>query len=101
MYEDEFSIRDEIVHEEITGIFLPLKTSRGFNTSIQHKKLLKIHPSQRTNWMNLDLSILDSKIPVQPPKTAIRLLTETPPDLFKILRDRKKKRLKNTLPRNY
>ena len=89
MYEDEFEIREEVVHEEIAGIILPPKKSIGFNMSITHDKLFKIHQSQRSDWFALDLSILDIKTPIQPPKTAIRLLTETPPDLFKILRDRK------------
>jgi hypothetical protein len=95
MYEDEFSIREEIGYEELTGLILPLKKGSGFNISISNDKLLKIHPSQRKEWFRLDLSILDIKTPMQPPKTAIRLLTETAPDLFKILRDRKEKRLKN------
>ena len=89
MYEDEFEIREEVVHDEIAGIILPPKKSIGFNMSITYEKLFRIHPTQRDDWFRLDLSILDIETPIQPPKTAIRLLTETPPDLFKILKDRK------------
>jgi len=40
MYEDEFSIRDEVVHEEIAGILLPLKKGSGFNMSISNDLMI-------------------------------------------------------------
>jgi hypothetical protein len=92
MYEDQFEIREEVFFDDFTGKILHPKKSRGFNSSITRENLLKIHPSQRNQWFRLDLSIFDIKIPVLPPKTAWGMLTETPPDLFKILKDKAIKR---------
>ena len=95
MYEEEFEIREEVVHDDFYGVILPPRKEHGINLRITHEDLQKIHYSQRDEWFNLDLTLLDTKIPILPDKTPLRKLSETPPDLFKILRDRKKKSLKN------
>ena len=95
MYEDEFTPKYPIEYEPINYYNIPFLTKRqrrgrGFNTNISYEKLMLIPIELRRFWHRLDLSYLDIP-PVFPPKDAISLMTETPPDLFQMMKDKNKR----------
>lgn len=95
MYEDEFIPRYPIEYEPINYNNIPFLTKdqrrrRGFNTHISWEKLMLIPIELRRYWHRLDLSYLDIP-PVFPSKDAISQMTETPPDLFQMMKDKTKR----------
>ena len=95
MYEDEFTPKYPIKYEPINYNNIPFLTkdqrrSRGFNTHISWEKLMLIPIELRRFWHRLDLDYLDVP-PVFPPKDAISQMTETPPDLFQMMKDKTKR----------
>lgn len=95
MYEDEFIPHYPIEYEPINYYNIPFLTksqrrSMGFNTHISLLKLMLIPKELRRYWHRLDLSYLDIP-PVFPSKDAISQMTETPPDLFQMMKDKNKR----------
>lgn len=96
LYENEFTPQYPIEYEPIDYnqiLFLTKqqKRERGFNTHISEEKLKLIPEHLRKYWYKLDLDYLDVEPPKFPDKDPISKLTETPPDLFQMMRDNNKR----------
>jgi len=91
MYENEFTSRYEEEFEEINYNKIPFLKSRGFNTHISVEKLMLIPKNLRKYWYRLDLRYLDVEPSKSPDKDPISKMTETPPDLFQMMKDKNKR----------
>ena len=96
MYENEFTLQYPIEYEPIDYSKIPFltkeqKRTRGFNSHISYEKLMLIPEYFRRYWHKLDLNYLDLKLSKFPDKDPISKMTETPPDLFQMMKDKNKR----------
>jgi len=93
---DEFTSKYSIESEPINYNEIPFLTkeqrrSRGLNTRITLKKLMLLPEKLRRYWYRLDLDYLDLEPPKFPDKDFISKMTEIPPDLFQMMKDKNKR----------
>lgn len=96
MYEDEFTPKypieyEPIIYNEIPFLTKEQKRMKGFNTHISEEKLMLIPKHLRKYWHKLDLGYLDLEPPKFPDKDPVSKMTEIPPDLFQMMKDKNKR----------
>ncbi len=96
LYEDEFTPKYPEVFEELDYNKIPFLTkrqirSKGFNTHISEEKYFLLPKNLRDKWYRLDLTWLDVEPPKFPTKDPISQMTETPPDIFQLVKDTEKR----------
>ncbi len=100
MYENEFTPKHPIEYEPIDYSKIPFlteeqKRTRGFNSHISEANLMLIPEYFRRYWHKLDLNYLNLQEPPKfPDKNPISKMTEIPPNLFQMIKD-KNKRIKH------
>ena len=87
IYEPEYQKKD---YNNIPFLTKEQRRERGLNTHISYEKLMLIPVPLRRFWYRLDLSYFDDP-PVFPTKDAISQMTETPPNLFEMMKDKTKR----------
>jgi len=98
-YQNQFTPQYPQELEEIDYTKIPfLKKGQRWNTHISEEKLRLIPEKLRRYWYRLDLSYLDVEPPKFPEKDPISKMTETPPDIFELIKDKDKRiKLKSTI----
>ena len=95
-HESDFTPKYPVEHEEIDYSQIPFLTkewirARGFNQEISHENLMKLPIQIRRFWYKIDLRYLDYEPPKFPEKDPISQLSETPPDLEQLIKNKDKR----------